>query len=243
MDAEQPDAGTSAGIAREARRPRAVIACGTGRYADPWHPYPETSAAIAELLRADDWQVDVVENPDEALAALDGAALLVVNAGDPWRNGEAARGADPDAEAGLTAAFGRGIGVIATHSALSSLRDYPAFRRAIGGEWEAGRSWHPEIDDAAVRVVDDAHGIARADFTVFDERYTDLVVDDGATVLAVHDLDGVAHPVVWVRETSPGTAPVRALVSALGHDARAYESEELRAVLTRGARWAARIDA
>jgi type 1 glutamine amidotransferase len=219
-----------------------VIASGSGRYADPWHPYPETSAAIAALLRADGWKVDVIAAPDRALASLDGAALLVVNAGDPWRNGEAARGADPDAEAGLSAALERGIGVIATHSALSSLRDYPAWRRTIGGEWEAGRSWHPDIDDAAVRVVDDAHGIARADFAVFDERYTDLVVDEGATVLAVHDLDGVAHPVVWARETSPGAAPVRALVSALGHDARAYDSEELRALLARGARWAARLD-
>lgn len=225
-----------------ATRPRALIASGAGRYADPWHPYGETSACLADVLRGDGWEVEVIPDPDAALASLDGVDLLVVNAGDPWRGPDAARGADSAGEAGFAAALDRGIGLIAAHSALSSLRDYPAWRRAVGGEWVEGRSWHPPIGDATVRIVDRAHDIARRDVVVFDERYTDLVTDAGVEVLAVHDLDGAAHPVVWANESTPGSTPVRAVASALGHESRAYESAELRELLARAARWAAHLD-
>lgn len=224
------------------RTHRAVIASGAGRYADPWHPYPQTSAAIADLLRADGWDVDVIDDPDIALTQLADADLLVVNAGDPWRNPDAAPVEVPAAAAGLAAALDRGMGVIATHSAVSSLRDYPDWISTIGGEWRNGLSWHPEIGEAAVRAVAPGNAIVPGDFTAFDERYTDLAVDPAVHVLAVHHLDGTAHPLVWTNETNPGRMPVRAVVSALGHDTRAYESPELRAVLARAARWAARLE-
>lgn len=219
--------------------PRAVIATGTGRYGDPWHPFSETSARIAALLRDDGWDVTVDDDVDHALAHLDGFDLLVVNAGDPWRNGDTELGhhADPAADAGLTTAIARGIGIIAVHAALSTLRDHPAWRRAIGGEWEPGRSWHPPIADAHVRIVDAGHPITdrMPGIDVFDERYSDLAVDDGARVLAEHEVDGTAHPAVWIRED-----PTRAVVSSLGHDARAYDSPEHVRLLQRAARWAAR---
>lgn len=219
--------------------PRAVVATGTGRYGDPWHPFSETSARIAALLRDDGWDVTVDDDVDHALGHLDGFDLLVVNAGDPWRNGdtELEHYPDPAADAGLTAAITRGIGIIAVHAALSTLRDHPAWRRAIGGEWEPGRSWHPPIADAHVRIVDAGHPITdrMPGIDVFDERYSDLAVDDGARVLAEHEVDGTAHPAVWIRED-----PTRAVVSSLGHDARAYDSPEHVRLLQRAARWAAR---
>ncbi|MBW9095754.1 ThuA domain-containing protein [Microbacterium jejuense] len=231
----------------DSEAPRVVIATGAGRYADPWHPFSATSHRIAEILRADGWDAVVDEDVDHALAHLDGVDLLVVNAGDPWRDGGAPH-ADPAAAAGLAAAIDRGIGLIGVHAALSSLRDHPAWRAAIGGEWVPGTSWHPPIGDARVRVVDAVHpvtdGLLRLvpgsaevpHFDVFDERYSDLVVDDGARVLAVHDVDGTQHPAVWVREQ-----PTRAVVSSLGHDERAYDSPDLGVLLQRAARWAARI--
>ncbi|MFB7894559.1 ThuA domain-containing protein [Microbacterium sp. NPDC056044] len=220
--------------------PRAVIATGTGRYADPWHPFPATSVRIADALRADDWQVTVDDDVDHALAHLDGVDLLVVNAGDPWREGgtELGRGADPAADAGLRAAIARGIGLVAIHAALSSLRDHPAWRAAIGGEWQPGVSWHPPIGDARVRVVDGDHPVSgrMLHLDVFDERYSGLVVDAGARVLAVHDVDGAVHPAVWVREQ-----PTRAVVCSLGHDERSYDSPAHVELLQRAARWAARV--
>lgn len=215
--------------------PRAVIASGTGRYADPWHPHVETSEIIAELLRADGWDVEIAE-PDTALSRLEGADLLVVNAGDPWRDTEARVGADPAATAGLDAALDRGIGLLAVHSALTSLRDYPRWREAVGGEWAPGHSWHPALDDAVFTVVDAQHPIAAGATTLEaeDERYCDLIVDAGSHTLVDHELDGTRHPVIWVREQ-----PVRAVAWALGHDARSYASPSHRAMLTRAARWAA----
>lgn len=219
--------------------PRAVIATGAGRYADPWHPFPATSARIAAALRDDGWDVTVDDDVDHALAHLDGIELLVVNAGDPWRHGdtELEPHADPAADAGLRSAIDRGIGIIAVHAALSTLRDHPVWREAIGGEWVPGRSWHPPIADAHVRVVDGDHPVTAglAGFDVVDERYSDLAVDDGARVLAEHDVDGTAHPAIWVREK-----PTRAVVSSLGHDERAYDTPELVVLLQRAARWAAR---
>lgn len=218
-------------------RPRAVVATGTGRYADPWHPYPATSARIAEVLRADGWDAVIDADVDHALAHLDGVDLLVVNAGDPWRNGGEPH-ADPAASAGLAAAIDRGIGLVGMHAALSSLRDHPVWRAAIGGEWVPGTSWHPPIGDARARFVDSGHAIAGGaeHLDVFDERYSDLVVDPGARVLAVHDVDGAEHPAVWIRED-----PTRAVVSSLGHDERSYDSPEHVGLLQRAARWAARV--
>lgn len=224
----------------EPSAPRAVIATGTGRYADPWHPFPATSARIAAALRCDGWDVTVDDDVDHALATLDGADLLIVNAGDPWREGgtELGRRADLAADAGLRAAIARGIGLVAIHSALSSLRDHPAWREAIGGEWQPGLSWHPPIGDARVRIVDGDHPVTEGmpPIDVFDERYSELVVDDGVRVLAVHDVDGVEHPAVWVRER-----PTRAVVSSLGHDERAFDSPSHVALLQRAARWSAGV--
>jgi type 1 glutamine amidotransferase len=218
----------------------AVIATGTGRYADPWHPFPATSARIAAALRDDGWLVTVDDDVDHALATLDDVDLLVVNAGDPWREGASELGhrADPAADEGLRTAIARGIGLIAVHAALSSLRDHPAWREAIGGEWDPGVSWHPPIGDARVRVVDGDHPVSEGmpALDVFDEQYSDLVVDDGVRILAVHDVDGAEHPAVWVREQ-----PTRAVVSSLGHDERAYDAPAHVALLQRAARWAARV--
>jgi type 1 glutamine amidotransferase len=216
-------------------RPRAVIASAAGRYADPWHPFTHTTARIAEILGDDGWDVEIIDDPDRALASLDGAALLVVNAGDPWRGGEAGRGINAQAAEGLGAAIDRGIGLIAVHSALASLRDYPRWREAIGGEWQEGTSWHPPIGDVTVEVVDTEHpvtaGIPR--IAGFDELYTDLVVDADVHVLAAHLRDAARHPLVWVRET-----PTRAVVTAFGHDERSYDSGSIQALLRGAARWA-----
>jgi type 1 glutamine amidotransferase len=216
--------------------PRAVIASGAGRYADAWHLFPHTSARIAEILSDDGWDVQVIDDPDAALASLDEAALLVVNAGDPWRGGDSGRRVDPDAAAGLGDAIDRGIGLIAVHIGLASLRDYPRWREAVGGEWEIGRSWHPPIS-AAVVPVRGEHPVTAglSEISLFDELYVDLAVDDDVLVLCAHQRDAASHPLVWVREH-----PTRAVATAFGHDERSYESASHRALLRGAARWAGR---
>ncbi|WP_221583911.1 ThuA domain-containing protein [Microbacterium sp. G2-8] len=215
---------------------RAIIAAGTGRYADPWHPFVETSGLIAEVLGEDGWDAVVDDDVDRALTRLEDANLLVVDAGDPWRNGETGRGAPDASVAGLDAALARGIGVLAVHNAVSSLRDYPAWRAAIGGEWIVGRSGHPPIGAATFAIVRPDHPVTAdiGDLRVFDERYAHLDVDDEADVLATSDVDGEAQPAVWALTREEG----RAVVSTLGHDARAFRAESHRALLQAAARWA-----
>ena len=123
------------------------------------------------------------------------------------------------------------------HTGLASLRDYPRWREAIGGEWETDRSWHPPIARSVIPVVDAAHPVTDGvpEIVVFDELYTDLAVDERVHVLAAHERDAASHPLVWVCEQ-----PTRAVATALGHDERSYESASHRALMRGAARWAGR---
>lgn len=230
---------------------RALILSGAGRYADPWHPYPETSARLASLVGEAGYDVEVRDDVDAALATLgEDVRLLVVNAGDP--DGPDASGVEPAtgraaaaAAAGvddgaLEAAIGRGVGMLAMHSAASSLRDYPAFHRAIGGRWEDVVSWHPPFGEAHVHVVGN-HAIREGlgDFTVDDERYTSLRLHDVIEPIAEHEEGGFRHPLVWARELGRS----RLVYDALGHDTRSYDSAEHRALIERALEWLSHVPA
>lgn len=221
-----------------ARPRRALIASGEGRYSDPWHPYEKTSLAVAEILEQSRWHVDIDPDVDRALTRLTGYDLLIVNAGDPWRSNEASTGGDPNARAGLDDALLRGIGVVALHSSLSSLRDYPSFRRVVGGEWSPGNSWHPPLGMLQIHraEIGDPRLIEDSEFTITDEAYADLIVDSDVRVQAMYSRDGVEHPVIWTKDAAPHRSG-RSAVSALGHDSRAYESESYRRLLGRLADW------
>ncbi|MEO7147677.1 MAG: ThuA domain-containing protein [Terrimesophilobacter sp.] len=221
---------------------RALIVTGSGRYADPWHPLAETSAAIADILTADGWQVTVNADVDRALADLAPSSttaghdldLLVVNAADPWRNGETGFGAPEGSLSGLDAALKRGVGVLAMHTAVSSLRDYSNWAAAIGAIWLPEVSMHPPLGEARVQIVEHPLTSGLQDFSLHDERYSRLQAVGERTILARHTLDGVRHPLAWIREHEAS----RVACDMLGHDTRSYESAEHRELIRRLARWA-----
>ncbi|WP_165314238.1 ThuA domain-containing protein [Agromyces protaetiae] len=226
----------------------AVILSGAGRNADPWHPFAETSERLAELARAAGFDVDIVQDPLDGLAALaDDVSLVIVNAGDPdgpGGGGEAPTPADPAvvarAATALDAAIERGVGILAVHAAASTLRELPYFEAALGARWVHEHSWHPPIGDAIVHVVGN-HRIAEglADFAVFDERYTDLVLVDVIEPIAEHEEGGVRHPLVWAREFGRS----RLVYTALGHDERSYASPGNLELLARAFDWLKRVPA
>ncbi len=165
---------------------RAVIASGSGRYADPWHPFDRTSPLLARVLEPAGFDVEIDDDVDHAMANLQGVDLVVVNAGDPWRSADSTGAAPRASTSGFAAALERGIGVLAVHSALSSLRDYPEWAPAIGGMWVPGLSWHPPADIADVTGGELPSGPTIEGFAVFDERYARLQQLGERQVVATH---------------------------------------------------------
>ena len=223
--------------------PRAVLASGSGRYADPWHPFAETTAALADVLGSAGFRVERYDDVDLALTRLDGAALLAVNAGDPWR-GEGSEERVPAASRqGLEAALARGVGVLAMHTSVSSLRDYPAWAPAVGAVWLPGLSFHPPRGETRVTGGPAQLGavpVPHEGFALHDERYTRLQLLGERTVLATHAPEGDAaddDAAVWVREHGDS----RVAVDVLGHGPESYASREHRALIAALARWAARL--
>lgn len=222
---------------------RALVLQGTGRYADPWHPFERTAAALAELLRGlDDVEATVRGDVDAALAeGLDAVDLLVVAAGDPHREvpaGAAAADAEVLREADLqvTRWLGRGAGLLVVHAGTMALADHPRLERLLPARWLPDRSWHPPFARSVVEVADGSGhpvvaGLDRLE--VDDELYTDLDVASDAVVLAAHRLDGGRHPLVLAREVDG----VRVVVDALGHDERSTSSADHRQLLAQAARW------
>lgn len=146
---------------------RAIVLSGSGRYADPWHAFAETSAALAGIIAGAGYHVDVSDDLLGGLANLGDADLLVVNAGSPATPlpagvtdpGPATDDEIAVASAGLEAALDRGIGILAMHVAAASLPEVPAFAHAVGARWIEDVSWHPPIEESLVHVVG-SHPIA-----------------------------------------------------------------------------------
>lgn len=223
---------SDAGHERKALQVRALVASGSGRYSDPWHPYPETSPLIAAVLDDAGFTVEIDDEVDRAMTRLSAVDLLVVNAGDPWRSEDRSR-APSAAIDGLAAALDRGIGVLAVHAALASLRDYPEWAPAIGAMWVPGSSWHPPGGVTVVRGRSLPDGSAVEDVMVDDEQYLRLQALGRSTTVAEHDVDGERSPAAWARQVGAS----RIAVDTLGHDARSYESASHRVLMQQLASW------
>lgn len=222
--------------ARVSGAAHAVIVSGGNRYADPWHPFPQTSAALARILTAIGLRVTVDDDPDTRLADLDGVDLLVVNIGNPGQStSPAARVADEAARQGILAYRERGGPLLAMHSSITSMIGMPEWEEILGAIWVRGISMHPPLDRAHIRVYPNRHEIVRglSDFELDDERYSLLRVGRKTIPLASHELDGERQPLLWAHERDGA----RVVVDLLGHDSRSYESPEHREIIGRAARW------
>lgn len=211
--------------------PQVLIVSGAGRYADPWHPFAETSARLAELLTAAGFAVEVDENVDARLADPGTVGLLVLNLGNP----QEPSGQDAATRAGLLAHLARGLPLLAMHVSATSLPAVAEWEAILGGIWVRGTTFHPPYGPAHVEIADRGHPITRglADFELQDERYTGMRVAPSVHVLAQHRQGGVAHPLLWTNRY--GDADV--VYDALGHDTASFESAEHRELLRRAARW------
>lgn len=207
---------------------RSLLFSGGGDYADPWHPYAESSEQLAELLRSWGDDVEVTDAVDTALDALaDHPDLFVVNAGagpDPHP-----RDADLAGAAGAYVAAGGTLLVV--HLSTSLFPGDDAWEGLTGGRWIWDESGHPPHGPFTVEIDPDPLVSGVDDFTIADESYARLRLHDGSRVLAwhTHDPDGRRHPLLWVRPRGAGTV----IVDLLGHDAASFEDAGHRILLER----------
>lgn len=213
----------------------ALVVSGGGRFGDPWHRFPETSAALAAALRTRGFTVEVSDDADASLAVLDPErlpSLLVLNIGGKQTDHLAA-----PATQGLVTGLQRGLPTLLVHSSLTAFPAWPLWREIAGGAWIEGTTYHPDYGPG-VALADPDHPLTTGLdlIPIIDERYSRLWVDDGSRVFLRHDEDGQRHPLAWTR--SWGGSPV--LVDALGHDVEAYRAPGRRALLRRELDWLSR---
>ena len=207
---------------------RSLILSGGGAYSDPWHPFAATSERIAEILTALGHHVGISELVADRVADLRGWDLIVVNA---------ASGPEADtsaAQAGLTAALERGLGVLAIHVGACTLLGLPAWESVTGAAWTTS-SMHPKAGPCRIITYPGRHPICApvADFDITDERYAYLRTAPGIVPLAAHEHAGQLHPVLWARIHEKS----RIVTDLLGHDERSYDSPAHRELISRAARW------
>ena len=223
---------------------RVLLLSGAGRYSDPWHPFPETSARVADALRDAGLDVSVSDDVDGVLARLSSEApdLLVLNIGaadGPLGPGieepEPDSARDAASRDGLLAHLGAGRPLLALHVSATSLGFVPEWESILGGIWVRGTTMHPDYDRAHIHVETDSHPIVAGigDFDTDDERYSWMRVDPAVRGLAWQEHDGVRHPLLWTH----AYGGARVVYDALGHDAASYDSPEPRALVARSARW------
>lgn len=212
--------------------PRALVVSGAGRYDDPWHPFAETSRALAGVAESRGISVEITEDVDHALADLGGVDLLVVNIGAPNRDDE---DADAAVREGLLTYLERGGPLLVQHVSVTSLPRLAEWEAIVGGIWVQGSTMHPDLDLAHIRVHSDQHPIVAGlrDFDVEDERYTYLRVAPDVVPLVSHEHFGVEYPLLWAKRY--GNA--RVVYDALGHDLRSYRSAEHSRVLRNSIDW------
>lgn len=217
------------------------------------HDFPATTACLVAELDAVGLDAEVHTDVDEALLALPGAALLVVNAlrwtmTDPavperYRSRAAAEGASPSpaARAAFDTHLAGGGGLLAMHTAPICFDDWPAWADALGARWVWGRSQHPPLGPPVDVEVGGEHEIVAGvgGFTIVDEVYGDLEFRASVTPLlqaAQPDDARRVMPLLWARE--PGEA--RVVYDALGHHPPSYAVPEHAEIVRRAIRWTSR---
>ncbi len=222
--------------------PRVLVACGRGRYEDPWHDHAAVSHALASLLARRGLDVVVRSLFPHSLYDLAEFDLLVVNGGtgraDPAFDGD--DDAWRPAHAAIDRYAFRGGPLLVYHQGINCFLDSPRWHEIVGGRWVRGVTYHPEAGEATFRVVTDSHPLVDGldDICTSDERYTRLAPERGVVVTTVQHEAGADHPTSWVNEVGG----VRTVYDSLGHDAASLAEPGRRALLCREVGWLLRRD-
>ena len=195
---------------------RSLILSGGGEYRDPWHPFAATSERLAGLLRTLGHEVEISELVADRVADLHGWDLVVVNA---------AAGPEADtsaAAAGLRAALGRGVGVLAIHVGACTLLRLPGLGIGDRRRLDQRPVHAPQGGAGPDHHLSRAASHLRAGRGLRHHRRALRLPADRAGIvpLAAHEHEGEIHPLLWARVLGRS----RVVTDALGHDERSYDS-------------------
>lgn len=219
----------------------------------PGHDFDATTAEVIGLLDAVGVESIVVDEPDEAFAALASAAAgshppidLFTVLALRWQMRASKYDADrvqwaytlAPRDGAVVESFVRaGGGLLALHTAVICFDADPNWHAVCGGSWNWDRSSHPPLGPTRVEVTAAGrhHPITAAitDFDVVDEVYLDLDFVDDVEPLLVASVDGEPRAVCWARTLGAG----RVVTDLLGHDAASLRHATHREVLTRAVGW------
>ena len=216
-----------------------------------FHPFEESSAAIATTLTRVDIESDISTDVVGAIGRLadGGYDMVTINAlrwgmltGDkyePYRDEWAFR-MPVETRSALNEFVNRGGGLLGVHTASICFDDWQDWCELLGAQWQWGVSFHPPLADLDVRLTRNAHPVTRgiAPFRVHDEVYHHLRLARDVTPLLVSEaLEGDGEQVVaWAHEVGNG----RVVYDALGHDAASINTDQHARLLRQAGEWLTR---
>ena len=210
-----------------------LVISGSGPYADPWHPFPATSARLASIIESLGCSVSVTDEVEAMLADPPPCHLLVINIGNPTKPRppaliEASR-------AGIEDHLAAGGAILGVHSSATTFTTMSQWPQILGGRWVRGHSMHPPQSESTITLATTEHPVTRglSDFAIFDERYSYLEVRPDITVLCEHTFNALRHPLIWARQTDRS----RIVYDGLGHDTASYDSVGHVEFIRRAAQW------
>jgi hypothetical protein len=209
------------------------------------HDFSASGAALLEFVSGLGHETDLVDDPDEAAAALAEFDALVVDglwwrmigeAYDQWRDDYAYSSSAATRDA-LSSFVRAGGGMLAMHTASISFDDWPEWGRIVGGAWRWGVSSHPPYGPVSVRIVADHPVVSGLPPTIEldDEIYGDLALCDEIEVLAVcrRGEDDDDQPVVWAHRFGEG----RVVYDGFGHDVASIRHPQHARLLQQALAW------
>jgi uncharacterized protein len=226
---------SQAGAADAPKKIKVLIV--TGDDVSPAHAWAEVTGATREVLgAAGKFEVKVCEDPGilESMASLkryDAIYLSMYNAKTPTLTDQA--------KENLVSFVKGGKGLVVTHLASASFKEWDEFKKLCGRYWVMGKSGHGPRSVFKVKITNKDHPITQGaeDFETDDELYAKLLGDAPINVLAEADSD-------WSKNTEPLAFTLaygdgRVFHHTFGHDGKAVKTPGVQRLIRRGTEWAA----
>ncbi|MFV0643238.1 MAG: ThuA domain-containing protein [Sphingomonadaceae bacterium] len=203
------------------------------------HPFEETGDELASAIARKGWNVSRFPGVCEALESLtEQTDLLVVNA-LYWTMAQHEKYA-ADREEWTFELSGpylqkmqdfvaAGGALLVLHTSVICFDTQPGWINLIGGGWHWGRSYHPPLGKADIRLTPEGQSVSSgpATFSLQDEVYHALNPSPDCTILAEGNAGEGFQPVVWVRPVGKGLVAV----NSLGHDGHSLRVAGHRALI------------